>query len=144
MDDFNNTNETENTTNSGNYNSPNDKGYYSAGQQEPYNAYNGSVGYRPPNKGQGLGIAALVCGVLSILGFCCCPPVCIVFAILGIVFGVIKLRQGGQGKELAIAGIVTGVIGLILVIAIIIIYVLAISINPGYVNDMYQILEEIA
>lgn len=62
-------------------------------------------------------IIALVCGILGIIG-AWIPIVCyftFVLSILGIVFGAkgMKMAQanGGQGKGLAVAGLVCGIVG---------------------------------
>jgi hypothetical protein len=69
------------------------------------------------NNGKGLSIAALVCGILGIVGSFI-PFVgyfTLVLAILGIIFGVIGMKKcnanGGEGKGLAVAGLVLGIIG---------------------------------
>lgn len=64
--------------------------------------------------GNGLSVAALVCGILGIVGSFI-PIVCyftLVLAILGIVFGV-KARKScaSEKKGLATAGLVLGIIG---------------------------------
>ena len=65
----------------------------------------------------GISVAALVCGILGIIG-AWIPVVCyftLVLAILGIAFGVSGMKNarvnGGQGKGLATAGLVCGIIG---------------------------------
>ena len=61
-------------------------------------------------------IAALVCGILGIVGSFI-PVVCyftVVLAILGIIFGAKGLgvaKVSGKGKGLAMAGLVCGIIG---------------------------------
>lgn len=71
----------------------------------------------PARRTNGLAIAALVCGICGFLYF--------VPAILGLIFGIIAVRQtrrdGTEGRGMAIAGIVTGacwlaLLGLILLI----------------------------
>ncbi len=63
-----------------------------------------------------MAIAALVCGILGIVGSFI-PVVCyftFVLAILGIVFGVKARKQAaetGEGKGLATAGLILGIIG---------------------------------
>ncbi len=60
-----------------------------------------------------MAIAALVCGILGIIGGFI-PVVMyftLVLAILGIVFGVKGRRQGGANTGLATAGLVCGIIG---------------------------------
>lgn len=67
----------------------------------------------------GMSIASLVLGILSI-------PMCFLFlpAILAVAFGFVGLSQvknrpGQSGRGLAIAGIILGGIGLLLIIAIV-------------------------
>lgn len=71
---------------------------------------------QPPS--QGLAIAALVCGILSLVG-CCLWPVAGPLAIAAIVLGIIthtkaKANPGAVGgKGMAKAGMITGILGLI-------------------------------
>ena len=58
------------------------------------------------------GIIALVCGIVSIV-MCWVPLVGLACSIIGIIFGSRGMKNN-QGKGLAIAGLVTGIIGLIL------------------------------
>ena len=68
------------------------------------------------NNGKGMSIAALVCGILGIVGSFI-PVVTyftFVLAILGIIFGVKgnKIAKAtGEGKGMATAGLVLGIIG---------------------------------
>lgn len=79
-------------------------------------------GYAPPPPApapsNGMAIAALVCGVLGIVGSFI--PIVMYFtavlAVLGIIFGVMgmkKAKQTGSGNGLAIAGLVLGIVGTI-------------------------------
>lgn len=68
----------------------------------------------PPSNG--MSIAALVCGILGIIGSFI-PVVCyftLVLAILGIVFGAKGMKNAkitNTGKGLAVAGLVLGIVG---------------------------------
>ena len=68
------------------------------------------------NNSKGMGIAALVCGILGIVGGLI-PYVgyfTFILSILGVVFGAIsmkKLKATGQSQGLAIAGLVLGIVG---------------------------------
>ena len=70
----------------------------------------------PTPNGKGMSIAALICGILGIVGGFI-PVVSyftLVLAILGIVFGAkgMKIAKAtGEGKGLATAGLVLGIIG---------------------------------
>ena len=66
------------------------------------------------NNSKGFSIAALVCGILGIIGSFF-PVVCyftFVLAVLGIVFGVLGRKKANPGETgLATAGLVLGIIG---------------------------------
>lgn len=83
----------------------------------------GSPSYGAPAKQtNGLAIAALVCGVLSMV---CIPPLGFVAVPLGIVAMGRARKMGGNGKGLAIGGLVTGIVGILVTIALVIIFVFA-------------------
>lgn len=95
------------------------KEYYQQGnssQQGAYtqNAYNNNY-YSSANQqqegGAGFGIASLVLGILSLITFC---TLCmnIPLAILAIIFGIIQLVKG-NGKGLAIGGLITSVLSIV-------------------------------
>lgn len=71
---------------------------------------------QPSGNGKGMSIAALVCGILGIVGSFI-PVICyftFVLAILGIVFGAKGQKiaaSTGEGKGMATAGLVLGIIG---------------------------------
>ena len=59
----------------------------------------------------GYAIASMICGIISIV--CCCLTwVSLILAIVAIVLGIIALKYQYDGKGMAIAGIVTGGIGI--------------------------------
>jgi len=72
----------------------------------------------PPQQqgGNGIAVAALVVGILSIVLFFL-PFVGLILAVLGLVFGLLGQSKagkiGGKGKGLAIAGLACGAVGLI-------------------------------
>ncbi|MCM1181345.1 MAG: DUF4190 domain-containing protein [Clostridium sp.] len=73
---------------------------------------------------QGFAIASLVMGILSILSSCCCGFGSL-FGILGIIFGCIQQKnENGQKPGMAIAGLITSGIGLLLGILSIIFFML--------------------
>jgi hypothetical protein len=82
------------------------------------------TGYPPPGRSQpsqGLAVAALVCGILSILLFCAWK-FALLLAVAAIALGVTarkKVREGTAGGDgLAKAGIITGIIGLVIALVI--------------------------
>lgn len=94
-----------------------------------------------------LAIAGMVCGIVSVVLVCCLTPVAILCAIAGIVLSIIALRKK-QSKGMAIAGIITSAVGILLSI-IMIIMTVAVSFsvvdkiengnyNEYYYNDLYD------
>ncbi len=66
---------------------------------------------QPKLPSKGLAIAALILGIVSLVG----GGITIVIPILAVVFGAIPLKQGKgtqwDGKGMAVAGLVMGIIG---------------------------------
>ncbi len=96
--------------------SSNSRGYAPSPNMNAGQQYNGQQYSQQPAGpalgGKGFGIAALVMGILSIvLVCCCCGPIP---GVLAIVFGIIQIKRTPEAKGLAIAGIVTGAIGLVI------------------------------
>ncbi len=69
----------------------------------------------PQNNNNGLAVAALVLGIISIV-LCFVPFLSAILAILAIIFGIIALKSARRG--MAIAGLATGILGLLLGILI--------------------------
>jgi hypothetical protein len=92
---------TDSTTQSGYYGQPN------------YNV-NGAPQQEKPEGGIGFGITALVLGIIALITFCtfCVNVPC---AILAIIFGIIQLVRG-NGKGLAIGGLITAGFSLVAMI----------------------------
>lgn len=92
-----------------------------------------------PEGGAGFGIAALVLGIIALLTFC---TVClnIPLAILSIIFAIIQLVRG-NGKGLAVGGIITSALSIVACI----IFYLIIGMSLPKFSDMdnySDILEE--
>ena len=70
----------------------------------------------------GLGVAAMVLGILSLVFMILFPPIGVVLGILALVFGIIGVRRVGRGEATnrgqAMAGWITGVIGLLISVAL--------------------------
>ena len=97
--------EEEGTYSSGNSVAPNTQ-YYSASSSSSAVSSKTSTGGN-----SGFAIGSMVCGIISIL--CCCLTwVSLILAIAAIVLGIIALKYQYDGRGMAIAGIVTGGIGI--------------------------------
>ncbi|WP_239109659.1 DUF4190 domain-containing protein, partial [Streptomyces anulatus] len=86
-----------------------------------YGAYGaGPVGWAPaPNNG--LGTAAMVIGIISVVGFCL-YGVNIILGILALIFGIIGLGRAKRGEAtnrgMALAGVILGSVGIVVGAAI--------------------------
>lgn len=79
------------------------------------------------NKPNGKAIASLVISCISVLN-CCAWYLAILFAVVGIVLGILALRGENQKQgDLAVAGIVVGGVGLSLGIVIAVFYIMLYS-----------------
>lgn len=93
------------------------QGQYQGGYGQPYGA--------PPQyqqrPGSGLAIASLILGILSVIGFCI-PVLAPLLGLIAVVLGFValsRIRAGrAAGRGMAIGGLVTGVLGLILGVSI--------------------------
>ncbi|WP_372505686.1 DUF4190 domain-containing protein [Streptomyces macrolidinus] len=100
----------------------------------PYDASGYYAGYgwpgMPMQPRNGLGIAALVLGILSVCLFCLYGVVSLVLGILAVVFGVKGRKRADQGEAdnygQAQAGFVLGIIGLALGVAVITLMIIGI------------------
>ena len=97
--------EEEGTYSSGNSVAPNTQ-YYSASSSSSVVSSKTSTGGN-----SGFAIGSMICGIISIL--CCCLTwVSLILAIAASVLGIIALKYQYDGRGMAIAGIVTGGIGI--------------------------------
>ena len=70
--------------------------------------------YQPPRESTGLSVASLVLGILSMLGFFAI----ILVPLAGVITGHLGLRREPHSRSLAIAGLITSWIGLVLAIVV--------------------------
>jgi thiol:disulfide interchange protein len=103
-------------------------------QQNQYQQY-------PPRrkKDNGLSIAALVCGIISVVG-CCLPYFTVVVAIAGIVLGILSINKHKDDKNLAIIGIVLSAVGILIGI-LALIGLVAIFNSPDFWESFYEGME---
>lgn len=92
----------------------------------------------PSNGNMWVSVVSLVCGILSIL--CCCIfYISPIFAIAGLVFGIIAIAKKYDGRGVAIGGTVCSVIGILLFIIYIVLIFIGLSItktNPGIIDTI--------
>ena len=67
-------------------------------------------GAAPVKKPVGLGVASMVCGILSLVLSCCVPYLPLILALVAVVLGAMGIKKNA-GKGMAIAGTICGGIG---------------------------------
>lgn len=86
--------------------------------------------------GNGLGIASLVLGIVSLVGLCfCLGPLT---GILAIIFGIIQIMRTPENRAFSIAGIITGAMGIILTIIITVIIALGVTTGGSGVDSIFN------
>lgn len=114
--------------------------YPQGGQGYGYGPYGGYPGNQPP-PGQGLAIGSLVLGLLAVVAFCI-PFASVLLGIAALALGIMaigRIRQGrARGRGMAITGITTGTIGLLLGIFVVMTWI---SMRP-YFDDIVRCAEE--
>lgn len=79
------------------------------------------------------GLISMICGILALLlNICCfCPYIgwaaCIaegVLAVAAIVLGIIGIKHNNDKKGMAIAGIITGAVALLIVVIVVVLFIL--------------------
>ncbi|MBQ8310687.1 MAG: hypothetical protein IJX80_06720 [Clostridia bacterium] len=69
--------------------------------------------------GRGFAIASLVCGIVGILMCCCCVYLFnLILGVLAVVFAIVSARMSKKMSGLAIAGLILGILALIIFIAL--------------------------
>lgn len=91
------------------------QGEYSSSNY-PNNSYPRNY-YAPSGGSIALSIVSMILGILSVV-FCCVSGFNIIGALAALVCGIIALVTGKNGRGMAIAGVVTGAIGLVLGIGV--------------------------
>ncbi len=94
-----------------------------------------NAGMNQTNGNIGFAIASMVCGILSI-ACCCLSTFSLVLGIAAVVLGIISMNGKYDGKGMAIAGIITGSIGI--AIWIIFIIIGGAGLFTGMVDELYN------
>ncbi len=94
--------------------------YYQPAPQQPQ-----QPGQTQPKPGQGMAVASMVLGIVSL--FCAA----IITGILAIIFGGVAKSKGNK-SGMATAGIVLGIIGIVL-------YIILLAAMPSYTEILYDI-----
>ncbi len=90
---------------------------------------------RYESKGDGKAWASMILGIFSLLCCCCVPCISVIFSILGLIFGILSLKDEPTGRGLAIAGIVCSAVSMFMV-AVSMIVIFANSLNGNFRYDI--------
>lgn len=110
-------------------------------QQQTSGSFDAGSSYtpniQPKDYGNGFGVASLVCGIASLVLLCCCAPIT---GVLAIVFGIVQITRTPNNKGMSIAGIITGAIGILLSLIILIIFMVGVTPDRDMtdLNQFYQ------
>lgn len=109
----------------------------SVGGSDSFQTYTGSQVYRAeePAESPALSIVALCLGIASLV-LCCCYGGAI--GIAGIIVSVIALNGRRKGRGMAVAGLVTSIIGVILFVVMILITLISSLDYDDIYNDIYN------
>lgn len=94
--------------------------------------------------GRGMGIASLVFGIISLvmLSLFFLGPIC---GVLALVLGVVALSKRPEGKAMPIIGIVTGSLGTLLALVIMMIYAGGIAIGDmSEIDELFDVLIDLS
>jgi len=94
----------------------------------------------PPKKANGLAIASLVCGILSLI--MCCLGIGLPLGALAILFAILTRHKGQSMNTMSISGIITGALGLFMGLAFTL-YSLYLFTDPYFQRGMYDSFESV-
>lgn len=110
----------------------------------PYPSPMAQPGYYPPpqpvKKTNGMAIASMICGIVSLLITCtCCGwSLSIILGILAVVFAIVSRKADDRMSGMAIAGLICGILGLLLGVLIMIAMLTGAMENNVYYNEFWD------
>lgn len=115
------------------------------GYQNDFSLNNNGYPYGivPPTRYNTFATLSLIAGILSIVFMCCCTYLGVLLGVPAIVFACLDRTKNGTMGGLAIAGLVCGIVGTVLSIALIV-FALVIEANGGtevYLQRLEEMLE---
>ena len=132
MDNYqpNNTNE--------NYTAENYTDNYAAEQVE-YQAEPEVYAEEPKKAFPVLGLISMICGILSVLGGCCCYGITIIPAIAAVILALVEKAKRGKMSGFALAGLICGIVGVVIAIGYLILMIIGFAggMAEGLMSDSY-------
>ncbi len=118
MDNYqpNNTNE--------NYSAENYTDNYAAEQVE-YQAEPEVYAEEPKKAFPVLGLISMICGILSVLGGCCCFGITAIPAIAAIILTLVEKSKRGKMSGMALAGLICGIVGVVIAVGWLVYWILS-------------------
>ena len=87
--------------------------------------------------GRGFSIASMVCGIVGVLMCCCCIYwFNLILGILAIVFAIISAKQSKAMRGMAIAGLILGIIAILIFIALFAFELWLLNLTEAEFNDL--------
>lgn len=108
-------------------------------EQQPVGGYQNLNIPQKPERKTGLAVASLILGLLSLFGLCCCG-INIVTAPLAIIFGIVSLAKKRDGTGLAITGIVTAVLSIVMILGVVFAFRDILPYSDTIVQDYMQVI----
>ena len=90
-----------------------------------------------PQGGKGFAIASMVLGIVSIVFACCLWYISLVAGIVGLILGIMSVKQNRDGRGMAIAGIIMCAIAIVLAICVAVFWGVLIATYPE-LEQFYQ------
>ena len=115
-------------------------------QNNNFNGFNGSNEYKnnAPAKPNGFVNASMTCGILSIITSFVCPIYLpFVFGGLGILFALLSRKGNEPLHPNAKAGLITGILGVVLYLVILIVSCVTVFNDPNYKDQLNSVSEQL-
>lgn len=121
---------------------------YDPNQINPNNTQDGApLGYQAPfvdqkpPVSQGLAVASLICGIVSIV-CCCCPGLPLIVSVVAIILACLDRAKAGHFRGMAIAGLVIGIVGAVYAVITLVDLIATLN-NPAFNELLTAYMEAI-
>lgn len=94
----------------------------------------------PQKESNGMAIASLVLGIISLV--LSCSAINVITAIIAIILGAIHLKNHQTGKKMAIAGLVLGILSIIILVIVVAVGITILS-DASLYNELMNTLEQV-
>jgi hypothetical protein len=84
----------------------------------------------PPEGSKGKAIAAMVLGIVSVVFSCCVYYIALPCGVVGLILGIVSLKKNEPGRGMAIAGIATSSVAIVLALLLLVFSAFILSVFP--------------